>query len=157
MPISCRKESIKHAQKTDFQYDVVFLQRFKTSSISFKKNTSNGESIKSTHSVDFSIFDQAIALVDIVKSFNWTYISTICSEGSYGNIFLQKDLFRFLILVHTYFCPKIILLLYIASLKFPPNCVTSAMIREKSLLSSSRDFSRRKTICWYILQKYNNA
>lgn len=27
---------------------------------------------------------QAIALVDIVKSFNWTYISTICSEGSYG-------------------------------------------------------------------------
>ena len=60
-----------------------------------KEHTERYESIKSTHSVDFSIFDQAIALVDIVKSFNWTYISTICSEGSYGNIFLQKDLFRF--------------------------------------------------------------
>ena len=27
---------------------------------------------------------QAIALVDIVKKFNWTYVSTIASEGSYG-------------------------------------------------------------------------
>ena len=25
-----------------------------------------------------------IALVDIVKSFNWTYISAVYSEGSYG-------------------------------------------------------------------------
>ena len=29
-------------------------------------------------------FFQAIALVDIVKKFNWTYVSTIASEGSYG-------------------------------------------------------------------------
>ena len=27
---------------------------------------------------------QALALVDIVKKFNWTYVSTIASEGSYG-------------------------------------------------------------------------
>ena len=25
-----------------------------------------------------------MALVDIVKKFNWTYVSTIASEGSYG-------------------------------------------------------------------------
>ena len=31
---------------------------------------------------------QAIALVDIVKKFNWTYVSTIASEGSYGE---RKD------------------------------------------------------------------
>ena len=30
------------------------------------------------------ILFQAIALVDIVKKFNWTYVSTIASEGSYG-------------------------------------------------------------------------
>ena len=29
---------------------------------------------------------QAIALVDIVKKFNWTYVSTIASEGSYGKL-----------------------------------------------------------------------
>ena len=29
-------------------------------------------------------FFQAIALADIVKKFNWTYVSTIASEGSYG-------------------------------------------------------------------------
>ena len=27
---------------------------------------------------------QALALVDIVNLFNWTYVSTIASEGSYG-------------------------------------------------------------------------
>ena len=27
---------------------------------------------------------QAIAMVDIVNLFNWTYVSTIASEGSYG-------------------------------------------------------------------------
>jgi metabotropic glutamate receptor 3 len=27
---------------------------------------------------------QAIALVDIVKSLNWSYVSTVYSEGSYG-------------------------------------------------------------------------
>ena len=31
---------------------------------------------------------QAIALVDIVQSFNWTYISTVFSEGSYGKTYL---------------------------------------------------------------------
>ena len=39
---------------------------------------------------------QAIALVDIVKSFNWTYISTVYSEGSYGKyliIFEQSTVF----------------------------------------------------------------
>ena len=30
------------------------------------------------------LFFKAIALVDIVKKFNWTYVSTIASEGSYG-------------------------------------------------------------------------
>ena len=32
----------------------------------------------------FSLWLQALALVDIVKKFNWTYVSTIASEGSYG-------------------------------------------------------------------------
>ena len=27
---------------------------------------------------------QAIAMVDIVSLFNWTYVSTVASEGSYG-------------------------------------------------------------------------
>ena len=32
----------------------------------------------------FVLVFQAIALADIVKKFNWTYVSTIASEGSYG-------------------------------------------------------------------------
>ena len=35
---------------------------------------------------DFHSMFQAIALVDIVKKFNWTYVSTIASEGSYGKL-----------------------------------------------------------------------
>ena len=30
------------------------------------------------------MFLQALAMVDIVNLFNWTYVSTIASEGSYG-------------------------------------------------------------------------
>ena len=33
--------------------------------------------------IKWKIF-QALALVDIVNLFNWTYVSTIASEGSYG-------------------------------------------------------------------------
>ena len=33
---------------------------------------------------------QAIALVDIVKRFNWTYVSTIASEGSYGKTITRE-------------------------------------------------------------------
>ncbi len=32
----------------------------------------------------YVILIQALALVDIVALFNWTYVSTIASEGSYG-------------------------------------------------------------------------
>ncbi len=28
-------------------------------------------------------------MVDIVKKFNWTYVSTIASEGSYGDFFIK--------------------------------------------------------------------
>ena len=35
---------------------------------------------------------QAIALVDIVKKFNWTYVSTIASEGSYGELIKYSHL-----------------------------------------------------------------
>ena len=46
--------------------------------------------------VEVNLFQniQAIALVDIVQSFNWTYISTVFSEGSYGKtylLFIQID------------------------------------------------------------------
>lgn len=33
---------------------------------------------------------QAIALVDVVKMFNWTYVSTIASEGSYGELLMTS-------------------------------------------------------------------
>ncbi|KAH8269764.1 hypothetical protein KR018_001288, partial [Drosophila ironensis] len=44
---------------------------------------------------------QSVALVDIIKNFNWSYVSTIHSEGSYGKLFVQ--FFIILICINLFF------------------------------------------------------
>jgi hypothetical protein len=51
---------------------------------------------------------QAIALVDIVKRFNWTYVSTIASEGSYGKsqIYFKCQTLQYFTLARVSFLPS---------------------------------------------------
>ena len=44
----------------------------------------NNYVLKTVETLLRTTFCQAIAMVDIVNLFNWTYVSTIASEGSYG-------------------------------------------------------------------------